>query len=237
MSRKPIILEAGQEFGRWIVKGLECEKKGSRYYRCQCVCGKEGVVVAYSLTRGDSESCGCLANELLVARSKADNKIHGMSRGQHKGVYHVWVAMRNRCFNERDGHYPRWGGRGIKPCAWLAEDPRNLLALLGERAPGMSLERVDNDGGYWCGACEECNDAGRACNVKWATNKEQSNNRRSRGDARVYEAFGDKKTLKQWAASSGVSRGSLRHRVRDMGWSMERALTETPPKGAAAIKR
>jgi hypothetical protein len=44
----------GKQFGEWSV----LEYEGDHYYKCQCSCGKIKSVAGYSLTRGDSLSCG-----------------------------------------------------------------------------------------------------------------------------------------------------------------------------------
>lgn len=61
--------------------------------------------------------------------------------------------MVRRCTKPGDPRYPDWGGRGI------TIDPRwmsfaNFLADMGERPPGMTLNRKDNDGPYTKLNCE-----------------------------------------------------------------------------------
>ncbi len=73
--------------------------------------------------------------------------------------------MHGRCagYNEQTQRYYR--ERGITVCArW--SDFRNFLADMGEAPPGLSIDRIDNDGNYESGNC------------RWATAKEQRNNQR-----------------------------------------------------------
>jgi hypothetical protein len=75
--------------------------------------------------------------------------------------------MIQRCENANHNAYKRYGGRGIKVCAQWRDDYQAFLRDVGRRpSPQHSLDRIDNDGHY------------APDNVRWATAKQQANNRR-----------------------------------------------------------
>jgi hypothetical protein len=181
----------GARFGRWTVLGPSVRQ---RYVRVQCDCGKAKEVWSYSLLSGASQSCGCLSSEMVGQRSRT----HGMSRGRHP-LYGTWCAMWSRCNNPNNPSYPRYGGRGIMVCErWASFEA--FCADMGERPPGLTLERVDNHKGY----CPE--------NCCWGTRKTQARNRRSN---RIIETtpWGPV-TVAEAAERSGLDAIVLGQRVR-----------------------
>lgn len=92
------------------------------------------------------------------------------ANGQKNGTaeYRAWIMLRQRCHNPRARKFPDYGGRGIRVCErWM--DFAAFLADMGPKpSPAHSIDRVNNDGNYEPGNC------------RWATPKEQSNNRRPR---------------------------------------------------------
>ena len=86
---------------------------------------------------------------------------------------------------------------------------------MGHPPCGMTLERVDVNSGYSIDNC------------RWATFKEQCNNKRT--TVRV-SAFGVTKSLQEFADEYGLKYSTLRHRIGRLGWEIERALlTPTLP--------
>jgi hypothetical protein len=95
-------------------------------------------------------------------------------------TWNSWYSIHKRCDNPGNRVYDRYGGRGITLCAgWRGDEGfANFYADLGERPPGLTLDRIDNNGGYWCGHCSECRTNGWSANCRWADWITQNNNRR-----------------------------------------------------------
>lgn len=152
----------GQRFGRLVALRLHAQSKyyglRNRKWLCQCICGKQAIVVQQCLTSSHTKSCGCLRSDV----ARAQETEHGQTGTQ---IYNCWKGMIDRCTNPRDKRYADYGGRGISVCTrWRVF--ANFLADMGPRPAGHSIDRIDNDGNYEPGNC------------RWATAKQQRGNRR-----------------------------------------------------------
>lgn len=138
-------------------------------------------------------------------------------------IKNTWYAMLSRCHNPNTVGYPRYGGRGITVCErWHSF--QHFVEDMGERPPGHSIERLDNNRGY------------EPDNCVWATPKEQSRNQIT--NRRL--TLGDRcLTLTEWAECLGTSTTTIARRIDDYGWSEERALSTPvrPQRGATSFTK
>ena len=134
--------------------------------------------------------------------------------------------MLHRCQYVKDESYKYYGGRGISVCErWHKFE--NFYEDMGEKPNGLALERIDSDGDYEPGNC------------KWATHKEQANNKRpiSCGPQKQYgfTAFGpnDEQIIsnnqREFARKYGLNNSHISaclrkvlHRKSVKGWTFQR---------------
>ena len=127
--------------------------------------------------------------------------------------YKTWSTMIQRCTNPKNKKYKDYGGRGIAVCIrWREYD--NFIADMGKKPQGNTIERIDNNRNY------------QLSNCKWATRKEQQNNKR---DNRIIEYKGTTKTLSQWGDHLGIKSNTILTRLR-RGWSVAESFEKAKRK-------
>lgn len=90
--------------------------------------------------------------------------------------------MITRCTNPACVGYRHYGGRGVTVCArWLASLDAFRLDMGQPPTSAHTIDRIDNDKGYWCGKreCPECGPLDREPNCRWADRKTQQSNKRA----------------------------------------------------------
>lgn len=194
MSKTKIAM-IGRKFGRWTVIA-EAGKHGKSKafcYSCRCECGTERIVNGSNLRSGLSVSCGCYNKDVVSKFGKS-----GVCRERLHGV---WNNMKQRCTNENLPDYARYGGRGISVCDEWADSYEvfKKWALANGYCEGLTIDRIDNDGDY------------TPVNCRWVTNYVQARNKSSNF---LIEINGVTKCLSDWSKESGMSRETLRKRVK-----------------------
>jgi hypothetical protein len=174
------IVPVGTIFGRLSVIE-EVEKRGAhRYFSVRCACGGMSIVCYPNLKSGNTKSCGC---EKGLTR-------HGMAGTP---THRIWLGLRTRCFNPKDTSFHNYGGRGISvDPRW--DDFNMFLADMGERPPGMDLDRIDNSGNYEPGNC------------RWATRTANLRNTRRN---RFVQLDGIRMSVTEAAERLGIPRGRI----------------------------
>lgn len=173
---------------------------------CLCECGNTSVVYGIQLRSGKTKSCGCLRSE----RNIELKTIHGLS---HKWQFNALINIRSRCTDPENKQYKDYGGRGI------TYDPRwdleplafyNDIETLGPKPPKMTLDRINNDVGYFIE------------NMRWATATMQNRNKRNN---HCIFFGGITQTIAEWSEQTGIAQRTIFARLVNYGWSAERTLS------------
>lgn len=153
----------------------------------------------------------------LVKSCGCLHKKHGDTRTR---LFNIWVDMRMRCKHKGQKH---WHDKGIKVCAeWDDYLSFKKWALSSGYKDGLTIDRIDSEGDY---TPENC---------RWATYKEQSRNLSSN---RWVTINGNSKLVKDWCEELKiVSPATVYRRVREYGWTYEKAITTPVRKPFSIVK-
>lgn len=190
----------GRKYGNLTIVEYSHNVKRNKVYKCKCDCGNEKSIYLSSLKGGRTKSCGCIQESKNDVRNRLRN---------------IWHNMINRCYKASSDSYKYYGELGVVVCLEWRHDFEAFYswALDNGYSDKLTLDRIDVNGNY------------EPSNCRWATNKEQLNNRRDNVLLTHNEIT---KTLPQWADDLGIKQHVLRNRI-NRGWETERALT-TPVK-------
>jgi hypothetical protein len=208
-----MMIETGQVFGKLTV----IELLADYHCLCKCNCGNYKRIYQSSLQSGRSKSCGC-----------------GQGRRSHQNSYKSieyksYSKMIKRCYSTEYNKYQhegisvcdrwRFGESGVSGFDCFVND-------MGHKpTPKHEIDRFpDNKGNY------------EPSNCRWASHTE---NNRNRTNNHLITAFGETKTIQDWAedARCVVSANTLLYRVRDTAYPPELLITISAYTNSREFKR
>lgn len=165
-------------------------------------------------TRGGRIAAGYCMLHYQRVRKHGDPSItkvprHGLDT--ESSEYRAWVEMRRRCSKTDRPSRNSYIGRGITVCERWNNSYPSFLEDMGPRPSTLhSIDRINNDGNYEPGNC------------RWATQKEQGNNRRTNHFVVIN---GVSKTIQQWCDEYGLPDTTFHNRLR-RGVTGERLISK-----------
>lgn len=186
---KPIEI-TGKYFGKLYVIGLDHKNdKSGSWWLCECECGNKIILRSRELIKGYKTSCGCdTGNGTNMVR-------------EYDSLYNVWCNIRQRCLNVKNPAYNRYGERNIYVChEWNSFENFRDWALKNGYKYGLSIDRIDNNDGYYPENC------------RWADHTTQANNKSSN---RFINYANETHTIAEWSRILGVNYATLLRHINN----------------------
>lgn len=124
--------------------------------------------------------------------------------------YYSWQQLKKRCLNSETKQYPDYGGRGITVCDEWRNSFENFFRDMGECPIGYSIDRINNNLGYFKENC------------RWADSKTQNRNKR---DTLLVTYNNVTKPLIEFCEELNISYNMAFKRIVKRGWDVDKALT------------
>lgn len=162
----------------------------------KCDCGAAKHIEIRQVTSKKKQSCGHWYN------------LHG---GADSLLYLRWKGMKKRALNPSAEDFKDYKGRGITICdEWLLfENFRRDME--SSFSPELELDRIDPDGNY------------EPSNCRWATEEEQSNNRRN---VKKWYWLGGNYTVREISDLYQIDFKSAQRRLYKCCWEPERVVVQ-----------
>lgn len=151
MQWKKIIINIWDKFNRLTITKELSKREHRRYVKCSCDCWKEiESVLLYSLTSGNTKSCGCLYKESSVIWKRS--LTHWMSDTK---IYKVFDNLLARCNRVNNSRYKNYWARWIK-CEWekFEDFYKDMWDSYKE---WLQIDRIDNNWNYYKKNCRWVN--------------------------------------------------------------------------------
>ncbi len=144
-----------KDLGMQYPKPTSKQKRRYGLYECPD-CGKHFKVNSYNVKYKNQHGCAsCRGTRLKTT--------HGMTGTIS---YNAWKNMMSRCYDIKNSHYDRYGGRGITVCKeWHDFEVYNVW-FQDTHIDGLTMDRTNNDMGY------------EPTNIKWKNMAHQAQNTR-----------------------------------------------------------
>ena len=191
------IVKKGGKFQNLTFVGYSDErtKDGHLIGEFDCECGRRTKKAISRVVNGYTKTCGDYSHV------KGINQTHGM---RYHRLYSIWHSMMRRCHNAKSKDFKNYGGRGITVESSWHNVCNFILDMDMTYKKGLSIDRVDNNKGYF------------KANCRWATNHQQSRNKRDNLKFKGECATDAAKRL-------GGNRNLVVMRIR-RGWSKEKSF-------------